>query len=110
MKMKEISEAIKETEIDLEGITYWSISDTLDHNLERTNRKTFEKGLDRDIAQTRYAGLYSGLGKVKTISTQRLGKQVLTELNDTQLLDETENAMERQNVQQKQVEGPNHTK
>ena len=59
MKMSEISKAITETGIQLEGVTYWSISDTLDHNLERTNRKTFEQGLHRDIAKTRYAGLYS---------------------------------------------------
>lgn len=59
MRMKEISKAIEETGIQLEGVTYWSISDTLDHNLERTNRKTFEQGLQRDVARTRYAGLYS---------------------------------------------------
>lgn len=59
MRMKEISKAIEETGIQLEGVTYWSISDTLDHNLERTNRKTFEQGLQRDVASTRYAGLYS---------------------------------------------------
>lgn len=59
MRMKEISKVIEETGIQLEGVTYWSISDTLDHNLERTNRKTFEQGLQRDVARTRYAGLYS---------------------------------------------------
>jgi len=60
-KMNEISKAIEETGVSLEGITYWSISDTLDHNLERTNRKTIEQGLQRDVATTRYAGLYSYL-------------------------------------------------
>lgn len=59
MKMQEITSAIKKTEIDLEGVTYWSTSDTLDHNLERTNRKTFKQEVDREIAQTRYAGAYS---------------------------------------------------
>lgn len=59
MKMQEIANVIKETGIDLEGITYWSTSDTLDHNLERTNIKTFEQGLNREVAQTRYAGKYS---------------------------------------------------
>ena len=43
--MSEISKAIEETGIHLDGITYWSISDTLDHNLERTNRKTYESGV-----------------------------------------------------------------
>lgn len=59
MKMQEITSAIKKTEIDLEGVTYWSTSNTLDHNLERTNRKTFKQEVDREIAQTRYAGAYS---------------------------------------------------
>ncbi len=59
MKMQEIASVIRETEIELDGITYWSTSDTLDHNLERTNRKTFEQGLDREVALTRYAGAYS---------------------------------------------------
>ena len=67
MRMDEISKAIEETGIQLDGITYWSISDTLDHNLERTNRKTYEQGLQREIAQTRYAGLYSGLERNQTI-------------------------------------------
>lgn len=67
MRMNEISKTIGETGIQLDGITYWSISDTLDHNLERTNRKTYEQGLQREIAQTRYAGLYSGLERKQTI-------------------------------------------
>lgn len=67
MRMDEISKAIEETGVQLDGITYWSISDTLDHNLERTNRKTYEQGLQREIAQTRYAGLYAGLERNQTI-------------------------------------------
>lgn len=67
MRMDEISKAIEETGIQLDGITYWSISDILDHNLERTNRKTYEQGLQREIAQTRYAGLYSDLERNQTI-------------------------------------------
>lgn len=67
MRMDEILKAIEETRVQLDGITYWSISDTLDHNLERTNRKTYEQGLQREIAQTRYAGLYSGLEMNQTI-------------------------------------------
>ena len=45
MRINEISKTIEGTGIQLDGITYWSISDTLDHNLERTNRKTYEQGL-----------------------------------------------------------------
>lgn len=67
MRINEISKTIEETGIQLDGITYWSISDTLDHNLERTNRKTYEQGLPRDIAKTRYAGLYSGLERKQTM-------------------------------------------
>ena len=87
---------IEETGIHLDGITYWSISDTLDHNLERTNRKTYEQGLSRDIAQTRYSGLYSGLEKSKTISTQRLGQETLEEQKDTSFLDEIESIQAKQ--------------
>lgn len=96
MRIDEISKAIGETGIQLDGITYWSISDTLDHNLERTNRKTYEQGLQREIAQTRYAGLYSGLERSKTISTQRLGQETLEEQKETALLDEIEQAQVRQ--------------
>lgn len=67
MRINEISKTIEGTGIQLDGITYWSISDTLDHNLERTNRKTYEQGLRRDIAKTRYAGLYSGLERKQTM-------------------------------------------
>lgn len=94
LRINEISKAIEETGIQLDGITYWSISDTLDHNLERTNRKTYEQGLQRDIAQTRYAGLYSSL----EISTQRLGQETLEEQKETALLDEIEQAQKRQEI------------
>ena len=67
MRINEISKTIEGTGIQLDGITYWSISDTLDHNLERTNRKTYEQGLRRDIAKKRYAGLYSGLERKQTM-------------------------------------------
>lgn len=96
MRMNEISNAIEETEIQLDGITYWSINDILDHNLERTNRKTYEQGLQRDIANTRYSGLYSGLERSKTISTQILGQETLEEQNETSFLDEIEQEQEIQ--------------
>ena len=96
VKISEIAKVIEETGIHLDGITYWSISDTLDHNLERTNRKTYEQDLSRDIAQTRYSGLYSGLEKSKTISTQRLGQETLEEQKDTMLLDEIEKSQAKQ--------------
>lgn len=40
-KMTEISRVISESGVELEGLTYWSTTDTLDHNVERTNKKTF---------------------------------------------------------------------
>lgn len=98
MRMNEISNAIEETEIQLDGITYWSINDILDHNLERTNRKTYEQGLQRDIANTRYSGLYSGLERSKTISTQILGQETLEEQNETSFLDEIEQEQEIQEI------------
>lgn len=82
MKINEISRAIEETEVSLEGITYWSISDTLDHNLERTNRKTFEQGLQRDVATTRYAGLYSDFSKKQEIEHES-NQQNIDETSDT---------------------------
>ena len=82
IRMNEISKAIEETGVALEGITYWSISDTLDHNLERTNRKTFEQGLQRDVATTRYAGLYSDFSKEKEIE-QESNQQDIDEVSDT---------------------------
>lgn len=100
MRMNEISNAIEETEIQLDGITYWSINDILDHNLERTNRKTYEQGLQRDIANTRYSGLYSGLERSKTISTQRLGEETLEEQNETSFLDEIE---QKQEIQERAI-------
>ena len=104
MKMDEISKAVEETGMQLEGITYWSINDTLDHNLERTNRKTYENGLKRDIAQTRYAGLYSDSVKSKTVSTQRLGQETLEEQKNTFLLDEIEKGQVRYIAMQKDTQ------
>lgn len=71
MKMNEVSKAIKETGINLEGVTYWSIDDTLDHNLQRTNEKTCQYDLPRDIATTRYSGLYSAFERKRDISISR---------------------------------------
>ncbi len=83
MRMNEISRSIQETGISLEGITYWSISDTLDHNLERTNRKTLEQGLQRDVVTTRYSGLYSNFNKERETPIQEISKHNLAELEDT---------------------------
>lgn len=38
-KMQEIAKTIEETGIQLECVTYWSVSDTLAHNLERTTKR-----------------------------------------------------------------------
>lgn len=82
MKVNEISRATEETGVSLEGVTYWSISDTLDHNLERTNRRTFEQNSQRDTAVTRYAGLYSDFNKEKDKTKQESDKQSLEKMKD----------------------------
>lgn len=105
-RMAEVSDAIAETGIELEGITYWSVSDTLDHNLERTNQKTYQKGLARETAHTRYAGLYADFERRKTVSIQRLGKETLEEQKDTTLLDEIEQAQVGQE-RERQTKGKN---
>ena len=74
MRMQQIENAIKETGVELEGVTYWSTSDTLDHNLQRTNEKTYRDGIDREVAHTRYAGAYS-YSEVE----QEKGKSILLE-------------------------------
>lgn len=85
IKINEISKTIEKTGISLEGITYWSISDTLDHNLERTNKRTFEQGLNRDIIPNRYAGLYSNFNREKIITMQQLMKPALKELTKSEI-------------------------
>ena len=95
-KMLEIAKAIRETGIELEGVTYWSVSDTLDHNVERTNENTYQNNVPRAVVQTRYAGLYSDFARKKTVSTQKLGKETLAELKDTALLDEIQQEQARQ--------------
>lgn len=74
MRMQQIASVIKETGVELEGVTYWSTSDTLDHNLQRTNEKTYRDGIDREVAHTRYAGAYS-YSEVE----QEKGKSILLE-------------------------------
>jgi len=95
-KMQEIAQAIRETGIELEGVTYWSVSDTLDHNGERTNENRHQNNVPRAVVQTRYAGLYSDFARKKTVSTQKLGKETLAELKDTALLDEIQQEQARQ--------------
>ena len=85
-KIKEISDAINETEIQIEGITYWSVSDKIDHNLERTNTATYQKGLKREIANSRYAGLYTGLERSRTKSVEDLCRETLEEQKDVELI------------------------
>lgn len=77
-KMNELSQIIKNSGVKLEGLTYWSISDTLDHNLQRTNQNTWKSGLPRDIATTRYSGLYSFAKERQVLfSEQEIGKTTI---------------------------------
>ena len=50
--------------------------------MERTNRKTFEQGLQRDVATTRYAGLYSDFSKEQKIEYES-NQQNTDEVSDT---------------------------
>ncbi len=39
--MADLQHIINKSGVELEGLTYWSATDTLDHNVERTNTNTF---------------------------------------------------------------------
>lgn len=41
MKIAELIKIISDSCVDLEGVSYWFISNTLDHNVQRINTKTF---------------------------------------------------------------------
>lgn len=73
-KIKQISNAIKKSKIHLSGITYWTISDKIDSNLERTNEKIYRDSKEKKVAKpeivkTRYSGYYS-LEKTKEKSSR----------------------------------------
>lgn len=60
-KINEISQTIKDTKIEIEGKTYWSITDTLDHNLERQKTKLKNEGRE-EVAKritSSFAGYYN---------------------------------------------------
>lgn len=77
-KMDEISQIIANSGIELEGVTYWSISDILDHNLQRTNQNTWKDGLNREVVTTRYAGKYSfATERPILFSEQEIGKATI---------------------------------
>jgi len=100
-KISVISQIIEDSGVELEGITYWSVSDTLDHNLQRTNQKTWSDGLSRDIASTRYAGLYSfERERTMLFSEQEIGKATMNV--PTRAKDTTKSTIQRdeQSIQQ----------
>ena len=71
-----ISQIINKSGIELEGITYWSISDTLDHNVDRTNRATFSNDeLHRTEISTRFAGLYQSPERQKEFTIKQEAKE-----------------------------------
>lgn len=105
-KISEISQIIQNSGVKLEGVTYWSISDTLDHNLQRTNQNTWKNGLSRDVATTRYAGLYSFERERPILfSEQGIGKA--TANTPTEVKNKTKRTMQRdeQSIQQSKEEG-----
>ena len=46
IKIREISNIIKESGCDLRNVSYWSLTDTIDHNLERSRSSVKDKGID----------------------------------------------------------------
>ena len=47
-KIREISNIIKESDCDLKSISYWSLTDTIDHNLERSRSNIKGEGMKLD--------------------------------------------------------------
>lgn len=52
-----ISEEIRKSGINLERITYWSIYDTVDHNLVRANIATLKANPDKSISELEESGM-----------------------------------------------------
>ena len=77
--MLKLSEAIQESGINVDRITYWSIHDTVDHNLVRANKSILDKYPDKSITEleeegllvdTLYAGaLGTGVDEPKVLTT-----------------------------------------
>lgn len=77
--MLKLSEAIQESGINVDRITYWSIHDTVDHNLVRTNKSILDEHPDKSITEleeegllvdTLYAGaLGTGVDEPKVLTT-----------------------------------------
>ncbi len=73
--IRAISNAIKESRINIDRITYWSIHDTVDHNLVRANQKVMKENPDMTIEELEQAGmfvdtLYAGLLGSGTVETK----------------------------------------
>lgn len=58
IEMDKLSDIISESGVKLDGITYWTIIDKLDHNLERIRKALYEDGLvvDAESIETVCAG------------------------------------------------------
>ena len=73
--IRTISNAIKESRINIDRITYWSIYDTVDHNLVRANQSIMKDHPDMTIEELEQAGmfvdnLYAGLLGSGTVETK----------------------------------------
>lgn len=55
--LAKISEAIQESGINVDRITYWSIHDTVDHNLVRANKSILDQYPDKSIEELEKEGL-----------------------------------------------------
>ncbi len=56
--LRQISEAIKQSGINLERVTYWSIHDTVDHNLVRANKAIMDENPDKSIEELEESHLF----------------------------------------------------
>lgn len=44
VKLDEVSDVIRESDVRLDGVTYWTITDKFDHNLERIRTDLYTDG------------------------------------------------------------------
>lgn len=85
--MLKLSETIQESGINVDRITYWSIYDTVDHNLVRTNKSILDEHPDKSISELEEEGLF-----VDTLYAGSLG----TGVDETKLLTTTKPTQEEQ--------------
>lgn len=82
--MHKLSEAIQESGINVDRITYWSIHDTVDHNLVRTNKSILDEHPDKSITELEEEGLLVDTLYAGALGTGVDEPKVLTTIEPTQ--------------------------